>query len=233
MVLAEGIKGHETETVNSWDRQDCDSDETESFSPRLLFSHKLSDASTAAGPEVVTAAPARKVADGQGTSKGKRKSRAAHAKGKQGPICGLRSELRAQGQQIMKDLSMPARMSKRQLPMPAKMVPVHRSVAQPAGKVSPPPGLPPPPGLELDPSLGYDAGSFACGRFGPYAPGTVSTANEQALSHLLLGDHEHVPNPWTSADASHFDEDHFTKAHWRLLRNEAQEEMFILGRLSL
>eukprot|EP00931_Biecheleriopsis_adriatica_P095679 TRINITY_DN6928_c0_g1_i1.p1 TRINITY_DN6928_c0_g1~~TRINITY_DN6928_c0_g1_i1.p1 ORF type:complete len:236 (+),score=58.01 TRINITY_DN6928_c0_g1_i1:95-802(+) len=231
MVLANDIKALETETVNFWDRQDCGSDETES----VLFSHKLSDASTAAGPEVVTAVPARKVAEVQGT-KGKRKSSAAHARGKHGPISGLRSELRAQGQQIMKDLSMPAQVSKRQPRVPAKMMPCHRSLAQHAGKLSPPPGLPPPPRLQVAPSLGYDSGFSGRGRFGSHAPGTCRIGNEQVVMSTR-STRGGTAVPPSAASASRYDEDLFTelmlKARWCMLRNETQEEMLVLGPLSL
>eukprot|EP00931_Biecheleriopsis_adriatica_P095680 TRINITY_DN6928_c0_g2_i1.p1 TRINITY_DN6928_c0_g2~~TRINITY_DN6928_c0_g2_i1.p1 ORF type:complete len:273 (+),score=62.08 TRINITY_DN6928_c0_g2_i1:108-821(+) len=237
MVLAEGAKGFKTETVNFLGRADSDSDETESVSPGVLFSHKLSDASTTAGPELVAAAPAVKVAEALGTSKGKRKSRPANAKGKQGPISGLRSELRAQGQQIMKDLLMPVKASKRQTPVPAKMVPCQRPVARPVGKLSPPPGLAPPPGLEVTPVLGYDSGFSGCGGFGPQARGT--DGNDQVFMGMhQIQDGSAMP---TSADASYFDEElfgksmlqHLNEAHWQMLQNEAEEEMLVLGRWSL
>eukprot|EP00931_Biecheleriopsis_adriatica_P095681 TRINITY_DN6928_c0_g3_i1.p1 TRINITY_DN6928_c0_g3~~TRINITY_DN6928_c0_g3_i1.p1 ORF type:complete len:258 (+),score=60.02 TRINITY_DN6928_c0_g3_i1:75-776(+) len=227
LVLRESVEGLVTETHNFSDR-DSEADEAGSVSPDVPFSHKLSDASTTAAVlEVVTAAPTKKSAEKQGAAKGKRNSRAANARGKYGPVSSLRSELRTQGQQIMKNLSMPLRPSKRQPPAPAKAV---RPVARPAGKTSPYWKLPLPPGLEDAPGLGY-SGFSGYARFGPSPAGTVSS-NEQDVR----------PVP-TYASASHFDEDLFAEmtlqhlelegAHWPKLQNEAQEEMLVLERWSL
>eukprot|EP00931_Biecheleriopsis_adriatica_P098988 TRINITY_DN7321_c0_g1_i1.p1 TRINITY_DN7321_c0_g1~~TRINITY_DN7321_c0_g1_i1.p1 ORF type:complete len:236 (+),score=43.37 TRINITY_DN7321_c0_g1_i1:131-838(+) len=170
-----------------------DSDDTESLSHWMAFTHQISDASTASAVEVVMPAHAAKVAKGR--SEGKRHPGAARFRcaqsttggkiplgrnrsfpqggtSQQSPTCSLLSQLRAQGLQTMID-------AKQLSPKPAKMQMAPAALHQ---HIAPPPGLPPPPGLEMlrSPHLAPDFTGW--GRSCADARDTVSDSNIQLLS---------------------------------------------------